>query len=376
MEYTESQQKAIALADAFAEQYFKEEDIKQWVRSRGLPPYVEESFVESEMWTYVGDPDPDHAGVDMLTRATLIARLHRHAGAALPVVSDATSIALLAAMRRVSQDEIIDHFSRHGKRFGFCQAFSESNAGSDASAVSTTVSWDSEGVYLTGEKSFVTAGQFMPEALVLAHDPVFGGADGGLSLWLVPLDTPGVSTYPIETIGQEMLAPALLRFDDVALKPEWQIQTEGKLDAMLKRQYETGRIIVCAESLGLAEAALDDAVAYSKRHLVKGKRLCSIAQVQEKLVAMEAKVRAIRMFVYDAASSVNTEEMHLNCALMKRFVPELATDVASMALQVFGGRGYTDEERVGRIWRDCRGNQIAQGADEVMTHVAAKFIVG
>jgi alkylation response protein AidB-like acyl-CoA dehydrogenase len=92
---------------------------------------------------------------------------------------------------------------------------------------------------------------------------------------------------------------------------------------------------------------------------------------------METMIRSMRLFVYDAASLMgkkSADEAHLACALMKRYVPDAATTVASKALQVFGGRGYTDEERVGRIWRDCRGNQIAQGADEIMTKLASKFI--
>ena len=60
---------------------------------------------------------------------------------------------------------------------------------------------------------------------------------------------------------------------------------------------------------------------------------------------------------------------------MKRFVPKAATDVASEALQIFGGAGYTDETRVGRIWQDCRGNQIAQGTDEIMVGLIAKLLV-
>ena len=66
---------------------------------------------------------------------------------------------------------------------------------------------------------------------------------------------------------------------------------------------------------------------------------------------------------------------HLDSALMKYYVPKAATEVADDAMQIFGAMGYTDETRVSRIWRDCRGNQLAQGSDDIMAHVAAKFIM-
>lgn len=313
----------------------------------------------------------------MLGRATLVEQMTKRAGATLPFLSIMVSMALLSSMRALSQTEITEELLSKSGWIGFSEAFSESNAGTDASAVRTTVTTDGEGIYLDGEKTFVSAGQFMAETLVLAHDPLFGCADGGLSLWLIPIDEPGIATFPLNTVGQEMLAPARLTFNHVKLDPEWQIQAEGKLDAMLKRQYELGRVLVCASSLGLAEAAADDALVYASEHMVKGRRMASLPQIQEKIAEMEISIRCMKQFVYQAARNADEslEDFHLDCALMKRFVPQTATEVASQALQVFGGRGYTDEVRVGRIWRDCRGNQIAQGTDEVMARVISKILI-
>lgn len=121
---------------------------------------------------------------------------------------------------------------------------------------------------------------------------------------------------------------------------------------------------------------MDDAVAYAAEHEVKGRRLNSLPQIQEKLTDMEIKIRAMRMFVHDAAVSADKRGSNfmMDTALMKRFVPKAATEVASEALQIFGGVGYTDATRVSRIWQDCRGNQVAQGTDEVMAGIAAKGI--
>lgn len=377
IDLTPEQQAAVDAVDAFCDEHFTEDRIRQWCKSRGVPPMLYTAFYESPLGAYCL---PENAGgreCSLAEKSTVIARLSHRAGATLPFLSDMLSMTLLGTMRDISRQEVAEELLTKSGHVMFSEAFSEARAGSDASAVQTTVSVEADGTFLYGEKSFVSGGQFSPEALVLARDPINGRDDGGLSLWLVPIDQPGVSTYPLETVGQAMLAPATLKFDHVKLLPEQRIQTEGKLDAMLKRQYELGRVLVCAASMGLALAAMDDALDHANDHMVKGQALGTLPQIREKLADMEVRNRAMCQLVYQAADSIdkNLDRAHLDCALMKRAVPRMATEVASEALQILGGRGYTEQARVGRIWQDCRGNQIAQGTDEVMVHLIAKSLM-
>ncbi len=381
METYEENAHAVEVVDAFANKHFSEENIRQWIKSRGIPRSVYEDFYKSELGSYVKPNNIGGKDCSFVERAAVIARLTERAGATLPFLSDMISMALMSTMREVSQEEITRDFMVRNGRVSFSQSFTETNAGTDASAVKTTVSLEDGGIYLDGRKSFVSNGQFAPETLVLASDPMFGGADGGFSLWLVPLSRPGIATYPLNAVGQEMLSAAAIEFHHVRLAPEWQIQTEGRLDAMLKRQYELGRILVCSSSFGLARAAYCDAVRHASEHMVKGRLLASIPQVQEKLTEMTIRLRSMRALIVDAARAADehgeTGEIrsHLDSALMKYYVPKAATEVADDAMQIFGAMGYTDETRVSRIWRDCRGNQLAQGSDDIMAHVAAKFIM-
>lgn len=367
---------AALVADRFCDEHFTEERIRQWVLSRGIPRSVHEAYFESELGAYCLPANFGGRECPFAERAVVIAALTRRAGATLPFLSDALTMALLSAMRTQSQQEIVTDFVARTGRILFSQAFSEAGAGSDASAVRTVVTVD-DGIFLDGEKTFVSGGQFASDVLILARDPVFGQADGGISLWLVPVDAPGISTFPLNTAGQEMLSSARVRFEHVRLNPDWQIQSEGRLHSMMKRQYELGRILVCASSMGLARAAMDDALEHCRTYMVKGQLLGTLPQIQEKLTDMEIKLRAMEQLVMDAADEADKQEGHdfLPCALMKRFVPKAATEVASEALQIFGGLGYTDDVRVSRIWRDCRGNQIAQGTDEIMVRQAARILV-
>lgn len=377
IELTQEQKAAVAAVDEFCDAYFTEDAIKQWCKSRGVPTTVYNAFYESPLGKYCL---PEYLGgreCSLGEKSAVIARLCHRAGAMLPFVNDMLSMTLLDSMREMSRREVVQELLTKSGHVRFSEAFSEARAGSDASAVQTTVSVEGDGVFLDGEKSFVSGGQFSPEALVLARDPVYGREDGGLSLWLVPVDAPGVLTFPLETVGQAMLAPATLKFEHVELRPEQRIQTDGKLDAMLKHQYELGRILICAASMGMALAAMDDALDHANDHMVKGQTLGTLPQIREKLADMEVRNRAMCQLVYYAADSVDAglSRSHLDCAVMKRAVPRMATEVASEALQILGGRGYTDQSRVGRIWMDCRGNQIAQGTDEVMVHLIAKSLI-
>ena len=377
MELTDGQRHVIELVEAFCDEYFDEDSIKQWCRSRGVPTRLYDAFYESELGSYVLPTSVGGKDCPFLDRATLIMAMVRRAGASLPFQSDMTALALLSSMRQISQDEIIEDLYSKTGRVLFSQAFTEPNAGSDTQAVRTRVTADAGAIFLDGVKTFVSSGEFAENTLVLARDPVFGQLDGGMSLWLVPIRSNGLSTSPLNTVGQEMLASASLSFDHVELDPSWQIQTEGKLNKMMKRQFGLGRVLVCASSAGLALAALDDAIVHASEHTVKGRQLVSLPQIQEKLADMEAQVRSMMAITFEAARTAdrNTRDFDLDTALAKRYVPSMAPEVASSALQVFGGIGYTDQTRVSRIWRDCRGNQIAWGTDEVMAGVVAKSIV-
>ena len=375
---TEGQQHVIDLVDEFCDEHFDEQSIRQWCISRGMPSRVYDAFYASDLGSYVLPVSVGGKDCSFVDRATLIMAMVRRAGASLPIQSDMTALALLSSMRQVSQDEIVEDLYSKTGRVLFSQAFTEPHAGSDTQAVRTQVTADADGIFLDGTKTFVSSGEFADNTLVLARDPVFGQLDGGMSLWLVPINSNGVSAFPLNTIGQDMLASASLTFDHVKLNPEWQIQTEGKLNSMMKRQFGLGRVLVCASSTGLALAALDDAARHAAEHTVKGRQLVSLPQIQEKLADMEAKVRSMMMLTFAAARTADdgsSRDFDLDTALAKHAVPKLATEVASDALQVFGGIGYTDQTRVSRIWQDCRGNQIAWGTDEVMVGVVAKSIV-
>ena len=152
-----------------------------------------------------------------------------------------------------------------------------------------------------------------------------------------------------------MTAPASIEFDHVKLDPTWRIQTDGNLKQVLDQQYMRGRVLTCAASLGLAQAAMDDALERCAMRHVRGEALGKLPQIEAKLADMSVKIRLMEAMLAKAANSISdgetTDEQRLNCALMKYCVPRAATEVADSAIQIFGGAGYTDRSRRSNLAR-------------------------
>lgn len=134
--------------------------------------------------------------------------------------------------------------------------------------------------------------------------------------------------------------------------------------------------MLAAHSLGLAQAALEDATRYAAQRETFGKKLYEHQLIAEKLTDMEIKCQNMRNMLYKTAWEFdNGIPVRLDSALCKRYLSTTATEVASEAMQIFGGIGYTTESRIGRIWIDARGDSFAGGTEEIMVHIAGRQIV-
>ena len=122
---------------------------------------------------------------------------------------------------------------------------------------------------------------------------------------------------------------------------------------------------------------MEDAVAYARSRKAFGIQVSRFQQIEEMLTDMEVRIYNMRAMLYRAARAIenDAEERRLTVALMKRYVPRAAFEVSNDAMQICGGMGYTENSRIGRIWQDCRGNQIAEGTDQIMVRIASPLIM-
>lgn len=376
---TEGQRKLVEAFRTFGEERFKPELVHQWRRDQGLPDEVVKGFVD--LYFGLEDlADGDGPGAfSLCSQALIIEELSRCSGATLPFQIDLFNLALMGEFAAQSEfDAIVDDYRKTG-RLMFALAISEPEAGSDSMNMQTYNRTVDGRLILNGCKTFVNNGEYAPYILVAAIDRDAEGSDKypALTFWLVPRDLKGIRAYPVNKIGQSMLPFSTVVFENVELQPEYRLTGRHAGFRQLFRMLEFGRVTTCAGSLGMARAAMEDAVKHARSRKAFGVQIGRFQQIEQMLVDMEVSIYNMRSMLYRACLAVDSgeDDERLSVALMKRYVPAAATDVASSAMQILGGMGYTEHARVSQIWQDCRGNQIAEGTDQIMVYIAAPLVL-
>jgi alkylation response protein AidB-like acyl-CoA dehydrogenase len=281
---------------------------------------------------------------------------------------------ILAFGNEDQQKRIID-ICLTGKK-GFTLGFTEPQAGSDSSAVTSTVTWKNGKPYLNGHKTFNTGAFLAKYMLCIVRDFKNEDPAKDMSLWLVPLDGPGVVIKPIDKIGHFTNKTCEVYFDNVELDPADQVGKEGKGFFNLMKNFEVERLIGTASSLGLAQAAYDEAVRYAGMRKQFGKPICSFQLIQKKVVDMAIRIENMRNMIYHcAADKMNGKSIKVSAAMAKLYTAQAGFEVADDAMQIMGGIGYTNDCKISRIWRDARVYRIMAGTDEIMYHIAGRALI-
>ena len=365
-------------AREFGKQYFTEEAIRSWYQEGGIPDSVMQAYRDSNLG-YLGLDDrfggPD---VSWTAQMAILEELTRNAGAAIPMQSQMLCFNVVSRFANEHQGRFLVDLYKETARPGFSIAFADDETGSDFRSYKTAVYKKDGTYYIRGRKAFVNNGMFIPYVLVIAKNMVeYDDIETApFSIWLVPMDSSGVTAYPINTLGQHIMPTAAIEFDDVQVDPEWQIGNALLIRQNMYALMNLVRCVVGAGSLGMAQAALEDSIAYAKHHEIRNRPLVKFQQIAEMITDMQIDVSNMRSLLYEATIAIDKKspDTALSVAIMKKYVPAAAVRVADCGIQIFGGVGYTDATRLSRIWVDCRANQLASGTDQVMAIVGAKEI--
>jgi alkylation response protein AidB-like acyl-CoA dehydrogenase len=256
-----------------------------------------------------------------------------------------------------------------------CFCMTEPQAGSDAAAIKTRARRHGNHWVLNGTKQFISSGKNAQIAIVFAMtDPEQGKR--GISAFLVPTDSPGFRVARVEQkLGQRASDTAQLVFDDIELTPDQMLGAEGQGYKIALSNLEGGRIGVGAQSVGMARAAYEAALAYAREREAFGKPIIEQQAVAFRLADMATQIAAARGLVLDAAARRDAGEPCIKEASMaKLFASEMAERVASDAIQIHGGYGYVADFPVERIYRDVRVCQIYEGTSDIQRLVIAREI--
>ncbi|HYL89269.1 MAG TPA: acyl-CoA dehydrogenase family protein [Burkholderiales bacterium] len=255
----------------------------------------------------------------------------------------------------------------------FC--LTEPHVGSDAAAITTRAERKDGQYVLNGVKQFITSGKNADIAVVFAVTDKAAGKKG-ISAFLVPTRTPGYVVTRIEDkAGQHASDTAQITFENCRVPPENLLAQEGIGYRIALANLESGRINVAAQATGVARAALEAALAYSKDRKSMGKPLFEHQAINFRLADMATQVEAARQLYLYAASLRDAGKPCIREASMaKLFASEAAEKVCSDAIQIHGGYGYVADFPVERFWRDVRVTQIYEGASDIQKMVIGRSL--
>ena len=246
----------------------------------------------------------------------------------------------------------------------------EPGAGTDAAGQQTTAVLDGDNYILNGSKIFITNGGVADTFIVFAMTDKSKGTKG-ISAFIVEKGFPGFSIGKKEDkLGIRASSTTELIFENCVVPKENLIGREGKGFGIAMKTLDGGRIGVAAQALGIAEGALDEAIKYMKERKQFGRPIAAFQGLQWMVAEMSTKIEAARFLVYKAAwLKENKQPYSIDAARAKLYAAEVAMDVTTKAVQLFGGYGYTKEYPVERMMRDAKITEIYEGTSEVQKMV-------
>ena len=254
----------------------------------------------------------------------------------------------------------------------FCIGLTEPGGGSDLAALRTRATPSGNGFLVNGSKTFITNGHIADYILLAANRHPDRGAKG-ISLFVVPLEADGVTRgRNLKKIGNKAQDTAELFFDDVRLPGSALLGDSDRGWSQLMHGLARERMVVAVRSMAIAEAALEQTVAYTKDRTAFGQRIFDFQNTQFKLAELATAWTAMRPFVDQSIRLLARDELSAERAAMAKLaLTELADRVLDECLQLHGGHGYMWETPVARAWADARIHRIYAGTNEIM-----KYIIG
>ncbi len=261
-----------------------------------------------------------------------------------------------------------------GRSIG-CFCLTEPQAGSEAHNLKTRATQQDGGWVLNGSKQFVTNGKRAKVAIVFAvTDPELGKQ--GLSAFIVPTETPGFLVGRLEhKLGIRASDTCAITLENCRVGPEGLLGPRGKGLSIALSNLEGGRIGIAAQAIGIARAALEAAVAYSRTRKQFDRPIAEFGSIGDMLADMLTSINAARLLTHHAARMRSAAIPCLSEACQaKLYASEMAERVCSKAIQIHGGYGYLEDYGVERHYRDARITQIYEGTSEIQRLVIARAL--
>lgn len=352
------------------EDYFKECD-----KNHEYPQKAVDALVEAGFST-LGIPE-EHGGTptDILTQIMVAEEAHALGYPSLCWINFSTEVDDILTFGNEDQQKKVLECALEGRK-PFTLGFTEPQAGSDSAAMSTTATKRDGKVYINGNKTFNTGADRAPFMLCVARSGINESPYKDFSMYLFPMDRPGVTIEKLDKIGNNMCGTYEVHLDNVECEETDLVGEECKGFYQLMKNFEVERLTICAANVGMARCAYDEAVRYAGVREQFGKTIGSFQLIQEKIVDMKIKIENMQNMLYKTAwKKMNGESIMIDSSLVKRYTGQAAFEVIDDAMQIMGGIGYTHDCRISRLWRDQRVYRIMAGTEEIMVHTAGRALI-
>jgi len=339
----------------------------RWDKEHHFPKDVHQGLAALGAYGICVPEELGGAGLDYISLALVLEEIAAGDGGTSTVIS-VTNCPVNAILMKYGnaqqQEEWLRPLAQGAMLGAFC--LTEPHVGSDASALRTTATRDGDDYVINGVKQFITSGQNGDVAIVIAVTDKAAGKKG-MSAFLVPTRNPGYQVARLEDkLGQHSSDTAQINFDQCRIPASLRVGAEGEGYKIALSALEGGRIGIAAQSVGMARAAFEAALAYSKERESFGQPIFNHQAVGFRLADCATQIEAARQLIWHAASLRDAGRPCLKeAAMAKLFASEMAERVCSMAIQTLGGYGVVSDFPVERIYRDVRVCQIYEGTSDV-----------
>jgi len=313
------------------------------------------------------------AGLDTISYATVVEEISRKCASTGVITSVHNSLVSWPIMHFGTKEQKKKYLPllANGEKIG-AFAGTEPNAGSDLGAMQTSAVLKGAKYIINGNKTFITSG---PEAGIIILFAVTDKSAGpkGISAFIVESNMKGFKVGSIyEKLGINASKTSELIFEDMEVPKENLLGKVGEGFKIALNTLDGGRIGIAAQAVGIAQAALDESIEYSKQRQQFGRPLSKFQAIQWMIADMATRIEAARYLVYNAAYAKDKGgRFSKEAAMAKLFASETAMEAVIKAVQIHGGYGYTKEYTVERLFRDAKITEIYEGTSEVQRMVIA-----
>jgi butyryl-CoA dehydrogenase len=317
------------------------------------------------------------AGMDHISYAIVVEEIARACASTSVILSVQNSLycsPLLHFGTEEQKRKFLTPFAR-GEKIG-CYALTEPQAGSNAAALRTRAVRRGDRYTVDGTKAWITNGGVADAAIVYVNTHPEKG-EKGITALVVEKGTQGFSVGKEEKkLGIHATACTELSFVDCEVPVENRVGNEGEGYKVALSTLDGGRIGIGAQATGIAQGAMDAALAYAQQRQAFGHPIADFQAIQFMLADMSTEIEAARLLVLRAASKQDTgARFSMEASIAKLFASEMATRVAHKAIQIHGGNGYSTEYPVERAYRDARITEIYEGTSEIQRLVIASWVL-